>query len=88
VVTLSGKTAVGRGGRSILNNVGLGDLVAQTPDDYLRIAAELARDGDRRAELRQSLRKRVQDSPLRNYAAFTKDVEAAYRQMWVNWCQA
>ena len=42
VVSLAGRTAVGRGGLSILSNVGLSDLVAQDPEDYVRICVELA----------------------------------------------
>jgi protein O-GlcNAc transferase len=88
VVTLSGKTAVGRGGRSILTNIGLTDLIAYTRDDYVHIVADLARDADRRAELRKSLRGRVKDSPLKNPAKFAQEVESAYRTMWRNWCQS
>ena len=36
VVTLSGETAVGRGGRSILSNIGLPELVAETPEEYVK----------------------------------------------------
>ncbi|MGA3066787.1 MAG: tetratricopeptide repeat protein [Tepidisphaeraceae bacterium] len=87
VVTLSGRTAVGRGGRSILSNLGLTDLIAATPDEYVRIAADLARDSDRRAQLRKTLRTRLMDSPLRNGAGFARDVEGAYREMWRRWCE-
>ena len=44
VVTLAGRTAVGRSGVSLLSNVGLRQLVAESPDEYVSIAAELARD--------------------------------------------
>jgi predicted O-linked N-acetylglucosamine transferase (SPINDLY family) len=42
VVTLAGCTAVGRGGVSILSNAGLPELIAQTPEEYLAIAVQLA----------------------------------------------
>ena len=42
VVTLAGQTAVGRAGVSTLSNVGLTELIAHTPEEYVRIAAELA----------------------------------------------
>ena len=42
-VTLQGRTAVGRG-RSILSNVGLQELVAADPRQYVRIAVELAKN--------------------------------------------
>lgn len=83
VVTLSGRTAVGRGGRSILCNIGLPELVAQSPDEYLRIAA----DWERWIGLRGQLRRRMADSPLMDATTFARDVEGAYRQMWTAWCE-
>jgi protein O-GlcNAc transferase len=86
VVTLNGRTAVGRGGVSILTNIGLPELIAQTPKQYVEIAAGLAGDLPRLAELRQTLRSRMQASPLMDAPRFARNIEAAYRQMWRNWC--
>src|SRR5208337_4322502 len=66
VVSLAGETAVGRGGLSILSNIGLPELVARDPEEYVRIAAELARDLPRLSNLRATLRQRMQSSPLMN----------------------
>jgi predicted O-linked N-acetylglucosamine transferase (SPINDLY family) len=87
VVTLSGNTAVGRGGRSILSNIGLPELIAFTPDQYVQIAIDLARDCDRMDGYRQGMRARMLGSPLLDGASFARDVEAAYRQMWRTWCE-
>jgi predicted O-linked N-acetylglucosamine transferase (SPINDLY family) len=87
VVSLVGRTAVGRGGASILANIGVPELVAQTPEQYVQIAAALARDLPRLAELRRTLRARMQASPLMDAPRFARNVEAAYRQMWRNWRQ-
>ncbi|MGA2441511.1 MAG: tetratricopeptide repeat protein [Tepidisphaeraceae bacterium] len=87
VVSLVGRTAVGRGGLSILSNVGVAELVARTPRQYVQIATELAGDLPRLAELRRTLRGRMQSSPLMDAARFARNVEAAYRQMWRNWCE-
>jgi predicted O-linked N-acetylglucosamine transferase (SPINDLY family) len=86
VVTLAGRTGVGRGGVSILANVGLPELIAQTPQQYVQIATDLARDLPRLAELRRTLRARMQASPLMDAPRFARNIEAAYRQMWRNWC--
>jgi len=86
-VSLVGRTAVGRGGASILSNVGVAELVARTPQQYVQIAAELAGDLPRLAELRRTLRARMQASPLMDAPRFARNIEAAYRQMWRNWCQ-
>jgi protein O-GlcNAc transferase len=87
VVTLSGPTAVGRGGASILTNIGLPDLIAHTPQQYIQIAADLAADLPGLTELRRTLRARMKSSPLMDAPKFARSIEAAYRQMWHNWCQ-
>lgn len=84
-VTLAGKTAHSRGGLSILTNVGLADLVATSPQQYVEIAARLAGDLPRLAELRATLRSQMQSSPLMDGKQFARDAEAAYRQMWKDW---
>ncbi len=86
VISLSGRTAVGRGGCSILSNIGLPELVAQSPQEYVEIAVSLAGDLSRLVELRATLRERMERSPLRDAKAFARDIEAAYRQMWRTWC--
>jgi len=86
VVSLVGRTAVGRAGLSILSNVGLPDLVASTPDEYMRLAVRLANDLPRLKDLHATLRQRMQASPLMDAPRFARNIEVAYRQMWRNWC--
>jgi predicted O-linked N-acetylglucosamine transferase (SPINDLY family) len=66
VVTLAGRTAVGRAGVSILSNVGLPELVAHSEEDYVRIAGELANNLPRLSNLHSTLRQRMENSPLMN----------------------
>ena len=84
VISLAGNTAVGRGGKSILSNVGLPELAADTADDYVRTAAQ----AERWLGLRKDLRERVTASPLMDARRFASDVEAAYRGMWQAWAAA
>ena len=86
VVSLAGRTAVGRGGVSILSNIGLTELVAASPDTYVRLASDLAGDLPRLRDLRSTLRERMEQSPLMDGARFATNVEAAYREMWHTWC--
>jgi predicted O-linked N-acetylglucosamine transferase (SPINDLY family) len=86
VVSLAGKTAVSRAGLSILSNVGLPELVARTADDYVRIATSLAGDLPRLAALRAGLRRQMVNSPLMDGPCFARNVEAAFRDMWLRWC--
>jgi len=86
VVTLAGKTLVGRGGLSQLSNLGLTELIAQTPQQYVEIADHLAKDLNRLVEIRGTLRSRMESSPLMDAPRFARNMEAAYREMWRNWC--
>jgi predicted O-linked N-acetylglucosamine transferase (SPINDLY family) len=86
VVTLPGTRAVSRQTLGFLQVVGLPELVAASADDYVRIASSLAADRPRLAVIRQTLRQRMAGSPLCDGAAFTRNLEAAYRTMWQAWC--
>jgi protein O-GlcNAc transferase len=87
VVTLVGQTAVARAGLSQLTNLGLAELVAQSPTEFVEISTALAHDLPRLAGLRAALRERMRASPLMDTPRFARDVEAAYRQMWRRWCE-
>ena len=86
VVTLAGSTHVSRVGVSLLNAVGLGELVASSVDDYVDVATRLAYDLPRLQAMRAGLRARVAASPLTDGAWFTRQFEAALRAMWQRWC--
>lgn len=85
VLTLPGERPVSRAGLSLLSCVGLEELAASCEDDYLRIAVDLAGNPTRIAELRATLRRRMQASPLMDAPRFARNVEAAYREMWEMW---
>jgi predicted O-linked N-acetylglucosamine transferase (SPINDLY family) len=86
VITLRGRTVVGRAGFSQLTNLGLPELAAATPDDYVRIAVDWAGDRVRLAGLRTTLRGRMRRSPLMDAPRFARGIEAAYRSLWQRWC--
>ena len=86
VVNLVGKTIVGRAGFCQLTNLKLPELIASTPEDYVQIATALAEDLSRLAALRSTLRPRMEKSPLMDASRFARDIEAAYREMWRQWC--
>jgi predicted O-linked N-acetylglucosamine transferase (SPINDLY family) len=86
-LTLIGKTVVGRAGWSQLCNLGLKDLAAETPEEFVELAVRLAGDLPRLGELRATLRQRMQQSPLMDGQRFARHMEQAYRQMWQRWCQ-
>jgi protein O-GlcNAc transferase len=88
VVTLRGDRHAGRVGASLLTQIGMSDLIADSVEAYVETAAALAGDPARLSELRHSLRPRMAASPLCDAPAFARKVEAAYRTMWQRWCAA
>jgi protein O-GlcNAc transferase len=86
VVSLAGEGYAGRMGASLLRALGQPDWVAANDEEYIAIAQCLAGDRPSLQNLRNSLRSRLQASPLMDGAAFTRKLEALYRQAWQNWC--
>jgi protein O-GlcNAc transferase len=87
VVTLAGPTHPSRVGVSLLSSVGLGDLVAESPDAYATKAAKLCSDLAALTEIRAGLRDRMKNSPLCDGKKFAAAVETEYRRMWSDYCR-
>ena len=66
----------------MLTNVGLPDLVAKSPEEFVRIAVGLANAPERLAKIRTGLRAQMTASPLRNEVKFAREFEAALTAMW------
>jgi predicted O-linked N-acetylglucosamine transferase (SPINDLY family) len=88
LVTLAGRTSVGRAGVSLLSNLGLTELIARTEDEYVEIAARLAGDAARMNELRGGLRARMKSSVICDVGGLTLQIEAHLRAMWRQHCAA
>ncbi len=87
VVTLAGPGFVGRIGASMLSRAGLADLVANSTDNYVRIARDMAGDLPRLASLRAGMRQRIEHSSLSNGRIFASEMERTYRDLWHRWCR-
>ncbi|MEQ8664771.1 MAG: tetratricopeptide repeat protein [Rhodospirillales bacterium] len=86
IVTFAGDRHAARVTASLLHQVGLGDLVGETLDEYVDKATALAADVPRLTKIREELRERMRQSPLCDGPGHTRDVEQAYREMWRIWC--
>jgi protein O-GlcNAc transferase len=82
VITLAGPTAVGRGGVSILSNLGLNWLIAPDEDAYVDIAVRTSENIPALAALRATMRERLRASPLMDAKQFVIDLEEAFISMW------
>ena len=87
VITLAGDDSRSRVGLSLLKQLGLDDLIADTPAAYLEIAQALATDTGKLRTLRSGLRQKMQQSSLLDANSFARKVESAYRDMWQRWCR-
>ncbi|MEQ1590758.1 MAG: tetratricopeptide repeat protein [Thiobacillaceae bacterium] len=86
VLTLAGRTHVGRVGISQMTNLGLTEFVCHTRDEYIAGAVRLSADLKYLETLRKELRPRMAASPLMDAQNFTNHLEQAYLGMWENWC--
>lgn len=77
VITLSGDRHSSRVGASILSCVGLHELVAESPEEYIANAIDLVNSPDRLLSYRQTMRERLLASPLCDAAAFANRWENA-----------
>jgi protein O-GlcNAc transferase len=63
-----------------------GWAAAQTPEEFVELAARLAGDLPRLQQLRGSLRQRMQQSHIMDGKRFARQIEQSYREMWHWWC--
>ena len=86
IVSLEGRTVVERLASRVLRVARLDDWVARSIDEYVRIALRLAGDREALVQARGGLRQTLRESPLLDHRGVTRDLEAAYREMWRRWC--
>lgn len=87
VIALREERMIGRQSAAILDCIGLGELVAGTPSDYVNFAVELANDPARLKAVRTGLRPAMAGSPLCDPPRFARDLAEALRGVWRNRCQ-
>lgn len=85
VLALRGDTFLSRASYSLLATVGLPELAVADADAFITTAVGLAADRAELADLRRSLRRRMQQSPLLDADGFAHDMEDAYRLFWQRW---
>jgi protein O-GlcNAc transferase len=87
ILTRAGNDHRSRVSASHLSAVKLEELITSSEEDYIEIAVALANDRTRLSTLSEGLRERMLSSPLMDAAGFTRELEAGFRQIWVNWCE-
>ena len=82
VLTLMGQSFASRVAASILNAIGLSELITNTQEEYENLAIELATNPEKLGELKKKLSRNRFTEPLFDTPLFTKHIEAAYTQMY------
>ena len=87
VITLRGDRHAGRMVSSVLDKIGLREAVAESAEEYVKIARRLTSDLNRLALLRASLREKMKNSELCDGAKYTGCLEKHLREIWIDWCE-
>jgi predicted O-linked N-acetylglucosamine transferase (SPINDLY family) len=87
VLSVLDRPSVGRFGASILGAIGKEGWVAPDVASYVELAVAMARDLDALEHERRTLRETMRGSSFLDHAGFARDMEAAYRAMWQQWCK-
>lgn len=83
LVTQVGKQFASRNSYTMLRNAGIHtEGIAYTPEEYVEWGVRYGKDAALREAIRDRLRQSRQTAPLWNAQQFTRDMEAAFTQMW------
>ena len=82
VLTLMGQSFASRVAASLLNAIGLPELITTTPEAYEALAIELAGNSEKLIALKQKLASNRLTTPLFDTPQFTKGLEQAYLKMY------
>lgn len=85
VVTCRGQSFAGRVAASLLQAIGLPDLITRNLEDYERLAWRIASEPSLLASLQGRLRQNRSSRPLFDTGRYRRHIEAAYGQMWERW---
>ena len=81
VLTLMGKSFASRVAASLLNAIGLSELITSTQEEYEALAIELAVNPIKLKDIKLRLANNRMTTPLFDTLCFTKNLEAAYIDM-------
>jgi len=82
VLTMMGQSFASRVAASLLNAIGLPELITNTPEEYEALAIALARNPQKLADIKLKLANNRLTTPLFDTPLFTKNLEAAYIKMY------
>ena len=81
VLTLLGDTFAGRVAGSLLNAIGLNELITNTQNEYESLAIDLGNNRDKLKSIKQKLFSNRLATPLFDIEIYTRNIEKAYQVM-------
>ncbi|WP_441230887.1 O-linked N-acetylglucosamine transferase family protein [Tardiphaga sp. 215_C5_N2_1] len=81
LLTCRGETFAGRVAASLLQNLGVPELIAAKRDDYERMAIELAENPERLSSIREKLSANRLNMPAFDTRRLARDIETAFHRM-------
>ncbi len=81
IITLIGNSFASRVAASILHSAGMSNLIAETLDEYEKIAIELATNKERLLKTKQKIKAYNRNGPLFDCLNFTKNLENIYLKL-------
>jgi predicted O-linked N-acetylglucosamine transferase (SPINDLY family) len=82
ILTLMGQSFASRVAASLLNAIGLSELITNTQEEYEALAIELATNPKKLADIKLKLANNYRTMPLFNTPLFAKNLETAYIKMY------
>lgn len=86
MVTRVGQQFASRNSYAMMTNAGITEGIAHTAEEYVAWGVRLGQDAALRQQIHTRLLQSRQTAPLWNGRQFTRDLEAAYEQMWQRYC--
>jgi predicted O-linked N-acetylglucosamine transferase (SPINDLY family) len=87
LVTRVGEQFFARYSYTMMTNIGITEGIAYTDEEYVEWGIRLGRDSNLRQQISWRLRQSRQTSPLWDGESFARDMEDAYRQMWLKYIE-
>jgi predicted O-linked N-acetylglucosamine transferase (SPINDLY family) len=88
VVTRVGEQFASRNSYAFMTNAGIKEGIAYADQEYIEWGIRYGQERDLRHQVMWKLQQSRQTSPLWDAKAFTRQMEAAYQQMWEIYCQS
>jgi protein O-GlcNAc transferase len=82
LLTMQGNCFNTREAASILNSINLPELITNTPEEYESLAIQLGNDPEKMQAIKDKLANNLSSAPLFDTKRFTKNIEAAYNEMY------